>query len=55
MKCIRKCSTSVAISVMQIKSTLIFHLTTVQMTKIVKPIGNECWQESEERGNPYSL
>jgi hypothetical protein len=40
---IKKCSTSLTVKKMQIKTTLRFHLTPVRMT-IIRNINNKCWQ-----------
>jgi hypothetical protein len=48
-KYIKKCSTSLAIKEMQIKSTLRFHLTPVKIA-IVKGNNNKCWQGCGKTG-----
>jgi len=48
-KHLKKCSISLVIREMQIKTTLRFHLTPVRMVKI-KNSGDRCWPGYEERG-----
>jgi hypothetical protein len=43
-KHLKKCSTSLVIREMQIKTTLIFHLTPVRMAKIKYAGGSRYWQ-----------
>ena len=49
-KHLRKCSTSLAIREMQIKTTLRFHLTPVRLAKIQNSDDNGCWRGCRERG-----
>ena len=41
---LRKCSTTLAIQVMQIKTSLRFHLTPVRMAKIKNTDDSLCWR-----------
>ena len=43
-KHMKKCSSSLVIREMQIKTTLRYHLTTVRMVIIEKSGNNRCWQ-----------
>jgi hypothetical protein len=48
-KHIKKCSNSLVIRKMQIKTTLRFHLTPVRMAKIKTSGDNTCWRGCGER------
>ena len=49
-KHLKKCSTSLIIREMQIKTTLRFYLTSVRMTKIINSGDSRCWWGCGERG-----
>ena len=51
----RKCSASLAIREIQIKTTMRYHFTPVRMGKINKAGNHKCWRGCGERGPSYTV
>ena len=54
-KHMKRCSTSLIIRKMQIKSTMRYYITPDRMAIIKNSTNNQCWIGCEENGNPPTL
>ena len=54
-KHMKRCSTSLIVREVQVKTIMRYHLTPIRMDFIKKSLNNKCWRECGEKGNSLTL